>query len=118
MFDFSAEVRINVDDSYTGDLYHKGHSIRENERAQTDCKTFTLAPSGERDICFGNWSNIQDLTIFSNTTSELTITMGATALSPIPFAEHFSIQSSCINDAKIKNTSSVTGTYKVFVAGE
>ena len=118
MADFKAEIRIKIDNSSTGDIYHQGYSINENERAQTDGKTFTLAPSGERDICFDDWTSIMDIVIFSNTQSTLTLVAGQLTSFPIPFIEHFSIQSSDVNDIKIKNTSSVTGTYRVFVAGE
>lgn len=118
MVDYEAEIRIKIDDSTTSDIYHQGNTTNENERTKAHAEVFTLAASGEYDLNLSSFSEINDIAIFSNTTSSITLTVASSSSMEIPFLEHFSLQSGEVEDIVIKNTSSVTGTYKAFLSGE
>lgn len=118
MPDLKAEIRVQSDDSSTGDIYHQFYSVTENERTETFAEMFSLSASASHIVCSDNFTQIQDISIFSNTTSQITLVIGSTMLTPIQFIEHFSIQSTNISGIKIDNLSSVTGTYKIILGGQ
>jgi len=118
MVDYEAEIRIKIDDSTTAEIYHQGNTTNENERTKAYAEVFTIAASGEYDMCLDSFTEVNDISIFSNTTSSITLTVASSSSMEIPFLEHFSIQSTEVEDIVIKNTSSVTGTYKAFLSGE